>query len=342
VLFDLIRTRVKSERDANNDRSTRERWWRFARNREDFRDAAEGLDRYIATPYTAKHRFFVFLDVVVAPDDTLRVIATGSAFHLGVLSASHHTLWAAAAGSRLGIGNDLRYNQSSCFSPFPFPAPAANLRARIGEIAERLDRHRKDALARDERVTMTSMYNVVEKLRSGGALTPKEREVHQIAACGVLHDLHNELDTLVAEAYGWSWPMEREEILGRLVALHDERVEEERRGLVCWLRPEYQIPRFRHGGDAAPTAEQDAPGAEPGALPVTPVRHPWPVGAVEQITALKAQVAAARAATAAEAAAAFDRAPSVLVKQYLDALVMAGEVRLYPASGRFALVAEPL
>ena len=62
------------------------------------------------------------------------------------------------------------------------------------------------------------MYNVVEKLRSGEALTPKERTIHELAACGVLRDLHDELDALVAEAYGW--PMEREEILERLVALH--------------------------------------------------------------------------------------------------------------------------
>ena len=47
-----------------------------------------------------------------------------------------------------------------------------------------------------------------------------------------------------AEAYGWPWPMEKEEILERLVALLDERVEEEQRGIVRWLRPDYQIPRF--------------------------------------------------------------------------------------------------
>lgn len=45
-------------------------------------------------------------------------------------------------------------------------------------------------------------------------------------------------------AYGWPWPMGRAEILERLVALHDERVAEEQRGIVCWLRPDYQIPRF--------------------------------------------------------------------------------------------------
>lgn len=40
------------------------------------------------------------------------------------------------------------------------------------------------------------------------------------------------------------------EILSRLVALNRERAAEEARGLVRWLRPEYQAPE-----DAQPTAE---------------------------------------------------------------------------------------
>lgn len=55
-------------------------------------------------------------------------------------------------------------------------------------------------------------------------------------------DLHDELDALVAHAYGWPWPMPKEEILDRLVALHDARVVEEKAGKVRWLRPDYQIP----------------------------------------------------------------------------------------------------
>jgi hypothetical protein len=340
VLYDLVRTRVKPTRAANNRRGYREQWWRFGEPRVELRSALAGLNRYAATPYVSKHRYFLFLDAEIAPDETIVGIATNEGFHLGILSSVIHAEWASAAGSRLGVGNDLRYNNSLCFDPFPFPHSAPDLRAKIGEVAERLDEHRKGALARDERVTMTGMYNVVEKLRSGEALTPKERDVHQIAACGVLRDLHDELDRLVAEAYGWPWPMEREEILERLVALHDERVEEERRGLVRWLRPEYQIPRFGRGGDAGPTAELALADAD--VAPAAPAeRRPWPAGAVEQITALKAQVAAA-SSTAEEVAAAFDGAPPALVRQYLDALVMAGEVRLDPDSGRFAPVAEPL
>ncbi|HEX6038332.1 hypothetical protein [Longimicrobium sp.] len=206
-------------------------------------------------------------------------------------------------------------------------------------MAERLDQHRKDAIARDERVTMTGMYNVVEKLRGGEALTPKERAVHEIAACSVLRDIHDELDVLVAQAYGWPWPMEREEVLERLVALHDERVEEEKRGIVRWLRPEYQVPRFG-GAAAAPEAPEldlpDAPSA--GAAPVEEAR-PWPAGAIEQITATKALVMSA-AATPEEVAAAFTRAPVLLVTRHLKTLAMVGEVR--ELAGRYLAVTEPV
>jgi hypothetical protein len=169
---------------------------------------------------------------------------------------------------------------------------------------------------------MTGIYNVIAKLRSGEPLTPKERDINRDAACGVLRDLHDELDRLVAEAYGWPWPMEKDEILERLVALHDERVAEEQRGLVRWLRPEYQIPRFGKGV-ATPelalvemTAERPAAAAEPRA---------WPATAVEQIGAIGALVAQ-RALTPDEIAAYFTGARRDLIERHLDTLALMGEV----------------
>jgi hypothetical protein len=42
---------------------------------------------------------------------------------------------------------------------------------------------------------------MADKFRSGSVLTTKEQEaVHTLAACGVLKDLHEELDCLVAKA----------------------------------------------------------------------------------------------------------------------------------------------
>ena len=241
----------------------------------------------------------------------------------------------------MGVGNDPRYSNGVTFDPFPFPDPPKELQDEIGAVAERLDQHRKDAIARDERVTMTGMYNVVEKLRSGEKLTDKERAIHEIAACGVLKDIHDELDQLVAQAYGWPWPMEREEVLERLVALHDERVEEEKRGIIRWLRPEYQIPRF---GGGAPVAAEPALALpeEPAAVAVAvpEAARPWPAGAIEQIAAVKAHVAATPA-TPAEVAAAFAGATEALAARYLDLLATVGEVRLL-GDGRYEGVTEPL
>jgi hypothetical protein len=322
LLFDLVRDRVKPEREANRDQSRRKRWWRFGRSNAELRAAAARLGRYIATPETSKHRFFTFLDAAVAPDNMLICVASANAFHLGVLSSSIHVTWTLAAGGTLE--DRPRYNKSLCFDPFPFPDPPKALRAKIADAAERLDAHRKAALARDERVTMTGMYNVVEKLRSGAALTAKEQAVHTLAACGVLKDMHEELDALVAEAYGWEWPQPRDIILERLVALHGERVREEKAGKVRWLRPDYQIPRFAKGA-AAPAPELALPAAAKKAKPAP--KPAWPATAVEQIGGIK-DLLTAESLSAAEIAARFEGGRPDLIRRHVETLALMGEVRL--------------
>jgi hypothetical protein len=333
VLYDLVRTRVKPERDANADRGRRTFWWRFGRTNETLRAALVGLPRYIATAYVSKHRVFTFLGAEIAPDEKLVVIASADAFHLGVLSAQIHVEWALAAGTRLE--DRPTYNNTLTFDPFPFPDPPAELRERIAQAAERLDAHRKAALERNEAVTVTGMYNVLEKLRSGGALTTAERQVHELAACGVLRDLHDELGRLVAEAYGWPWPMEKEEILVRLVALHDERIQEEKAGQVRWLRPEYQAPHFGRGAVATELAiEGQGRGATTDAAVV------WPATAADQIRALQA-LASQRAVTVEQAASAFPGARRELVERHLDTLAFMGEL-WRDATGRYGPALAPM
>jgi len=184
---------------------------------------------------------------------------------------------------------------------------------------------RKSALASDELVTMTGMYNVLERLRANESLTPKERTVHELAACGVLRDLHDELDALVAEAYGWPWPMDREQILERLVALHDERVREEAAGQVRWLRPDYQVPRFGKSV-VAPAATLGLPDETAASAPATPPA-PWPPDAVGQLTALQ-QLANAAPISVDEATKRFTGAKRDIVERHLETLRLLGELRL--------------
>ncbi len=335
MLFDIVRDRVKPGRMANNDRATRENWWRFGRNREEFRPALEDLARYVVTVETSKHRYFTFLDRRTAADNMLICIALDDGFSLGVLSSRIHIVWTLAAGGRLGVGNDPRYNKTKCFDPFPFPNSTIALRSHVADVAERLDAHRKAALDRDERVTMTGMYNVVEKLRLGEALTDKERAIHEVAACGVLKDIHDELDALVAEAYGWPWPLTDEEILERLVRLHDERVEEEKRGHIRWLRPDYQIPRFAPEGAAL---ELEADEEEARAVKPTE-RVAWPDDVIDQLAALRDAVAA-EPLTAEELAAQFRGARRDAVLRHLEMLTLLGELT-QGEDGRYRRVAEP-
>jgi len=241
-LYQWVRDRVKPERDQNRRKAYRENWWIFGEPRADLREATRDIDRFIATPMTAKHRFFTFLDTEVIPDQGLITIALEDPYHLGVLSSRIHVTWALAAGGRLGVGNDPRYNNTECFDPFPFPVANENQKATIRELGEQLDAHRKERLEEHEDLTMTSLYNVLKKERRGESLSEEEREIHEKGLVGVLRELHDELDAAVAKAYGWEPGLPEEEIRQRRVDLNAERRAEEEEGHVRYLRPEYQAP----------------------------------------------------------------------------------------------------
>jgi hypothetical protein len=110
-------------------------------------------------------------------------------------------------------------------------------------------------------------------------LTAKDRDIHDQGLVSVLKQMHDDLDAAVLEAYGWGdlkgsvgvppassssqggqdarAPLAdllahggpdaealEQQLLTRLVALNHERAAEEKRGLIRWLRPDYQC-----GGD---------------------------------------------------------------------------------------------
>jgi hypothetical protein len=126
--------------------------------------------------------------------------------------------------------------------------------------------------------------------------------------------------------------MSREEILDRLVALHDARMDEERQGIIRRLRPEYQVPRF--SGPARADSIEAVRDARPAAA------APWPSRSIEQLTALQAFLGGA-ALTAAEAARRFQAAPTELVRQHLELLTGAGEA-WSDAEGRYHRAEQPV
>ncbi len=305
-VYQHIASAVKPERDANNRETYRLNWWIFGEPRKELRPALANLSRYVATVETTKHRVFQFLDASILPDNMLIAIGSDDAFHLGILSSQIHVTWALRAGGWLGVGNDPRYSKSRCFDPFPFPDANNIQKQTIRVIAEELDAHRKRVLDEHPHLTLTGLYNVLEKLRAGTKpddLDEKDRRTFDDGLVLIIKELHDRLDAAVAEAYGWPADLSDEEILTRLVALNKERAEEEKRGHVRWLRPDYQIPRFAKGADKQAAAEEGAQVAAMLDLTEKVQKPSFPTGAVEQTAAVFASLAAASSPLDAKAIA---------------------------------------
>jgi len=227
------------------------------------------------------------------------------------------------------------------------------LRARIAQLAEQIDAHRKRQKAAHPGLTLTGMYNVLESLRQLDAgldttpLNAKEKTIHEHGLVSILRELHDALDAAVLAAYGWSdlapalvgapggtTPLAdkpaaqaaaEEELLTRLVALNAQRAREEAQGHIRWLRPEFQAP---NAGQAPATQgeletdQEQTPAAAPSA------KTPWPKTLPEQVQALRAAIASTGAPLGVEAIASrFKGAKRERVAEVLETLVALGQLR---------------
>ena len=229
-IYQHLLSAVKPERDRNNRESYRVNWWIFGEPRRELRPALSNATRFIATVDTARHRLFQFLPANIICDDKSVVIAADDAFILGVLQSSIHVAWALRAGGWLGVGNDPVYVKTRVFEPFPFPTPADVLKSEIRAVAEELDAFRKERQREHPGLTLTQMYNVLEKLKAIEAaqkaiplpnpppqvereqtepsraavpvLTEDEERIKDQGLILILKELHEKLDALVFRAYG--------------------------------------------------------------------------------------------------------------------------------------------
>lgn len=284
-VFQHLLNSVKPLRQQNNRESYKEKWWVFAEPRSNLRKSRNGLNRYIVTPRTSKHRFFTFLDVLALPESEVVAITLGDAYYLGVLSSIIHIKYTIARGSTLE--DRPRYNNSTIFETFPFPNPSEALKAHIRELGERLDALRKRQQELHPDLTMTGMYNVLEKLRAVQELNAKERVIHEQGLVSVLKQIHDELDAAVFEAYGagrptsamrksWSawWPSTRSAPPKRPRALFA--------GCGLSTKPPAPSPRCKVSWPAWPPLPQppmpqqkSSPGLPPWRPKLRPYAKPW-------------------------------------------------------------------
>ena len=210
-------------------------------------------------------------------------------------------------------------------------------------------------LVREKKYNITDLYNVVERVREIAcgcdvpALSAKELDIHELGLVSVLKEIHDDIDRAVFEAYGWAdlipalvgkpgatvpsphkTPEQEEaeeELLTRLVALNQERAAEERRGIVRWLRPDYQIPKLGHKVKTPEDVEQvEAQLVVPETADGKPA---WPEDELDRIRVIRDMLGHAPAPLAPEALSAAFRGRNSAprkkrVEQVLQTLVAAG------------------
>lgn len=200
--LDLVRERVKPERDKNKRKTRRERWWRWAEVAVGMRKAIAPLSRYIAGNAQGKRFLFAWQERTVCPSNLTNVFAFEDDYAIGVLTSVVHQTWAHSESSTLE--DRPRYTPTSCFEIFPWPEPDAARRERIGALVAELIAARQAITVR-EGIGLTDFYNALDD----GAWQP------------VAH-LHRELDNEVLRAYGFPGSLCEDplELKTRLASLH--------------------------------------------------------------------------------------------------------------------------
>lgn len=233
----------------------------------------------------------------------------------------------------MGSGDDPRYQNETCFDPFPFPPCSAEEEQKIRFVARKLDRLRRRVQARHPDLTVTSLYTALAAMREadarGEVLESKFRSIVERGEVSLLRHYHGEIDRAVAEAYGWPANMDADEMLVRLVALNDARAEEERNGTFRWLRPDYQVKSFRR--KPTQSALQFASAGRAKRKPID-----WPNGLPEQFVTVARLIArSAKPLAPQDVARSFVGKRAASMIPVLDALAGMGMVRKLE-DGRYA------
>ncbi|MFM9702114.1 Eco57I restriction-modification methylase domain-containing protein [Streptomyces galilaeus] len=175
---------VKPERDLNNRKVYRERWWRYAEAQLSMVAAIAPLERCIALAQVSKTAMPVMVPTSQVFSHKVIVFTSDDYANLGLLSSCVHYWWALDRSATMKA--DLSYSPSDVAATLVRPPLTAELR-NAGEI---LDRYRSN-LMRSRQIGLTATYNLFHDslCRDAGIVE--------------LRRMHEEVDRATIKAYGW-------------------------------------------------------------------------------------------------------------------------------------------
>jgi hypothetical protein len=233
----IIEENVKPERDrlvGRNAMATRRgtHWWWYASDAKNLYKAIRGLQRVLVLSLVNNHLGFAFVPNGQVYAHKLAVFAFDDYGHFALLQSAIHYHWAWHYSSTMRT--DINYSPTSVFETYPLPQSSLRVEG-IGQVLYEF--RQQLMLTRQEGLTKT--YNRFHNPEETSADIQKLRQ------------LHVEMDSAVAAAYGWTdldldhgfhqtkqglrytiSEAARREVLGRLLKMNHERhAEEVRQGL---------------------------------------------------------------------------------------------------------------
>lgn len=182
--YERIRHLVKPERDRNNRKVYRDRWWQYAEKRPAMLAAIAGLERVVVITQVSRTVMPVMVPTGQVFSHVLGVFATDDPAILALLSCAQHYWWTVSRAS--SMRTDIRYTPSDVFETLPMPELTSEMR-HVGELLDQV--RRRVMLSRQ--VGLTTTYNLVND--------PDCRADDIVE----LRAIHQSIDEMTCRAYGW-------------------------------------------------------------------------------------------------------------------------------------------
>ncbi|MGZ2505208.1 hypothetical protein EHI47_31655 [Rhizobium leguminosarum] len=237
-LLEIVRRRVKPERDVQKRDALRERWWQYAEKRPGLYSTISTLGKVLVTTRVSQFLAITRVDSGQVYSEQLIPLAFAMLSAFASTQSRCHELWTRFFASTLE--ERLRYVPSDCFRTFPFPTDFETNHT-LEAVGEAYHAFRAQLMI-DRNQGLTKTYN---------RFHARAENASDIAH---LRALHHEMDVAVLRAYGWDdlaeratpefieqeadegkmpktrldWPAEfKDEVLARLLALNAARATQE-------------------------------------------------------------------------------------------------------------------
>lgn len=231
--FEIVQNKVKPYRDTVKDRSSREKWWQFARPRPNLYQAIENLKCVTVISSVTKHINFVVKENKYTFSSRLCVINSNSFSFFSQLQSSVHFVWITKFATTMDTR--LIYNNTNVFENFPFLLNLTEIFEKsLSTIGEKYHEYRSHVM-KNIQLGLTKVYNAFHSreilginfnLKGLRNLDKKSiekqfsKEIWNLwnhlqktpGTCSIeeavegivkLRQLHVEMDNAVLEAYGW-------------------------------------------------------------------------------------------------------------------------------------------